>query len=325
MLLIAVLVASPLCAGELEERQRVRLAVSELFLSEKLAELEALAARYRSTEERTLAGASKLRLFYEGIEEAMPESPTDGDSWKRQHQIAQKWIDAYHRSPTPYVAKAHIFINRAWAFRGGGFANTVSAWNSLRYKQEAKKARDWLLEHSDIASQDPDYYAVLSFAYRAKPKAKDEVRALIYEGISRFANYDHLYFRGAGYLSPKWSGSLQELAKFATHAVDRTGDERGHEMYARVYWAAGSSGNGRYYFQEPNTDIEKLEQGMRDLVQNYPDQWNVNHMALYACVLNNRDLAADFIDLIEPPIIEQAWLTERNYNGCLRWLGRNSE
>lgn len=314
--IVALLLLGTAVAGEREERDYIGILSGSLFTARDFRALEELAGTYRESLDRTPAGMLKLRKFYGGIEDAAPSNDPEHPNWAMAMDTVAQWISKYPGSPTPYVAKAHLLITHGWAYRGTGNASTVDPDDRLRLKQLAGEAKELLLSHKNVVSRDPESYSSIATADIALGTAEGEFRSSLDEGIEAFPNYDEYYFRGREYYSPKWYGSEQAVESFAVEAMERTRDERGYEMYARLYWAAGRRPSGGYYFQGPIANWEMMRDGIGDLVERYPDQWNVNHLAFFACVNRDHQLAEDLVQLVVEPIIESAWTRGSNFDLC---------
>ena len=218
------------------------------------------------------------------------------------------------------AARAHNLL--AWAHRGEGFANELSFMQVVRFKFALRKARDLLLRNADVASADPGYYAELLGSSLGAGLSPDKISGFLGEGVSRYPDYDELYFRTIAFSQPKWGGSIHEVAALADFAVANTESQRGYEMYARIYWGAGQAQDGKFFFQSPPASWDKMRQGINELVERYPDQWNINHLALFACVERDRELARRLVARVKEPILESAWHGRRNYEVCEAWLNK---
>ncbi len=315
-----LLLAAQAWAGEREVRDEVRHETAMLFLDRSFELLNERALQYRAGVERTPAGMLKSALYYAGIEDAAPNEPDDSDGWKAIHVIADEFIAAYPTAPWPYLAKAHLHEKRAWAYRGSGYMSNVSYWGRLRYEQEMKKIRDLLERHKQYVSSDPQYYAIAIIAAGAGIDPKERIRELHLEGAAKFPYYDEIYFAAANYYRPVWFGSDDDIENLAMDAVSRTRHERGYEMYVRVYWAAGPGRDGRFLFEIDQFKWGKFKQGMRDLLAHYPDQWNINHLGLFSCIVSDFGLFRDLLAELEEPILMKAWYTQRNFDRCRQSL-----
>jgi len=323
-ILVTCLLASvsTVAADESVIRDRIKKESEDLFRANDYAGLESIAARYRANGTRTPSGLLMLPLFYLGVADVAPEEGANRQAWKSVHDAADRWLAQYPNSPTPYIAKSHILLRRAWAYRGTSYASDVGLWNMLRFKQEAKKARDVLLARDSLTKSDPEFYTEILSTLLATGDREEDYRAYLDEGLTKYPDYDALYFRALVFHDPRWGGSENDIARFAAEAVGRTSEARGLEMYARIYWSAGQRRSGGFYFQNPPADWTKMRAGIRDLVNRYPDQWNINHLAFFACIRKDAEVAGELLEMLVEPIVESAWHSNRNYEGCKNWLLR---
>jgi hypothetical protein len=156
---------------------------------------------------------------------------------------------------------------------------------------------------------------------------KSEFQKLIDEGLKREPLYYQLYFTAINYFTPKWHGSAKEIEEFANSAVGRTKEQEGLGMYTRIYWAASQDQYGQRLFIDSNVVWEKMKKGMDDVLKRYPDQWNINNFALFACLAKDREKARELFNLIKEPPIVKVWKSEPNYLRCKSWAygGRGTD
>jgi len=323
LIILCILIAPTADAGEMDEREEIHQSVAQLFRDGDFGALEEMAELYRSQELRTSAGAWKIAEFYTGISKVALDFPKDDiDKWTRAAESIDRWIEAYSHSPTPYVAKGAALMNRGWKYRGEGWSSTVEPGDALSYQMHAYFAAGFLIDNYDIASQDPHWYYLVVDSLRAFGADKKEVLEFAGEGFDRYRNYDPLYFEMAGYLSPKWRGSREELEAFAQEAVKQTYADRGSELYARIYWAAGTGGNGKYMMYTAPTDWELILKSMDEVLERYPAQWNIQKFAFFTCYKYDAKAATKYMDMTEYPIVVDAWITVESFIRCKTYLNR---
>jgi hypothetical protein len=318
-LIVACLTVSTVAfSGEQEERAKTQQAVAAMFADNNFAALEALAESYRSEKTRTPSGAWQLTEYYNGLTEVGLNFPEgDQESWTRAAASIDSWINAYPNSPTPYIVKGAAIMNDRWAYRGEGWAGEVEDASIGDTDEHAMFATTFLMDNIKVGSNDPHWYYLIGDALTSIVMPKDEYLEFVGEGLDRYPDYDPLYFKLAGYLSPNRFGSLEELETFAQDAVKRTQASRGYELYARIYWATGFYRPGQYAFQSPIASWSKMVKGMEEVVERYPDQWNINNFAYFSCI--NRDLVATigFLQKVKEPVPATAWGDdEMNYQAC---------
>lgn len=90
------------------------------------------------------------------------------------------------------------------------------------------------------------------------------------------------------YNAPKWGGSAQAIEDFARAAVGRTRKTEGEGMYARIYWYAAQSQYHDQLFSQSKVDWPTMKRGIHDVLARYPDAWNLNNFARFACLAGDR-------------------------------------
>ena len=148
---------------------------------------------------------------------------------------------------------------------------------------------------------------------------RTEFERIIDEGLKKEPLYYQLYFTALEYFAPKWYGSERDIEEFANSAVARTKEQEGLGMYARIYWAASQTQYGEKLFTGSNVVWEKMKRGIDDVLKRYPDQWNINNFALFACLANDRQKAGELFKLIKEPPILDVWKSESNYSRYKLW------
>lgn len=310
-------------ADELREREDGHNESGHLFLASDFAELERLGSIYREKSLRTSSGTWKLSLFYEGIADVgLAYDKDDHDQWRKGLDLFDKWIVEYPNSTTPYIARAAALIGRAWSVRGGGYVGGIQRDHMRKYQELVAEAGEYLMEHPDLRFEDPHWYLLMTHVYEALGVEKDAFWELYTEGLERYPDYDPFIFVAGNYYSPRWYGSLEDIEKLARYTSEQTEATRDFAPYARIYWVVGFVRKlGKYAFQLPPANWSDMVRGMDAVIERYPSQWNINHFGFFACFANDHETAARYIKLVEEPIVEKAWVSKKNYQGCRRNAG----
>lgn len=305
--------------GELEERQAITKQTIALFYNENYKVLEQQAQEYRMKKSRTASGLWKLTLFYFGINDAANIDIKNEKFWSSLKSKTEKWVKEYPKSPTPYISHGIVMMRYAWKFRGRGWAHTVpmEAWQPFR--EHLNNARAFLEKHKEIASTDPHWYEVMTTITIGLDINRTEFEKIVDEGLRKEPLYYQLYFNAVDYFAPKWYGNEKDIEEFANSAVTRTKEQEGLGMYARIYWAASQTQYGERLFVDSNVVWEKMKRGIDDVLKRYPDQWNINNFALFACLAKDRQKARELFSLIKEPPILQVWESESNYLRYKSW------
>ncbi len=318
--LFITIASNTLIAEELEEREAIQKQTAFLLRSRNFRELERLAQEYRVDRSRTPSGVWKLTCFYAGIPGWFADIDIkDENYWNSRKSTTEGWIKEYPNSPTPYISHAIVTKQYAWKFRGGGYAHTVpeEAWQPFR--EHLNKAKAVLEKHKEIASTDPHWYDIMADIANGLSANKSEFQKLINEGLKKEPLYYQLYFTAINYFAPKWHGNAEDIEEFANSAVARTKEQEGLGMYARVYWAASQYQYGERLFTDSNVVWGKMKKGIDDVLKQYPDQWNINNFALFACLAKDREKARELFNLVKEPPIVRVWKSESNYLRYKSW------
>lgn len=275
-------------SGEIREREAIRGRVETALMKRDFAALNAMEQEFRTQRSRTSSGTWKLSWFYRSLPDATPRK--DGTCVNEAEPILTKWREAYPAQPAPLIAQAQNLVSLAWCIRGNGSWHQVpkAAWPA--FYRAIGTARQILEANHEIASVDPQYYAVMVDIYMAEGRSKAALQSLLDEATAREPLYYETYFGAAYYYLPQWHGDPGDLHRLGRYAVQRTRDTDGSGVYARLMWTLiGISG----------TDLGEMDwatakRGMQDVMRAYPDEWNAAGFARLSCRMNDGKAAASF-------------------------------
>jgi hypothetical protein len=318
-LLLAMCFATPTIADELRQRQELTETVTTRFFAEDFDALERLATEFRTGKSRSASGTWRLTHFYYAFNSALPSREKDDGFWSRANAIADRWVQRYPRSPTAHMVRATVLVRHGWKFRGGGYASSVdpAAWPP--FFKKLGEAKDYLRRHKDVASVDPHWYDSMAQIATAEGWDSRDFEALVDEGLTREPLYYQLYFSAVTFYLPKWGGDAGQIESFANAAVKRTQKEEGYALYARIYWVASQYQYGSDLFTRTGVVWPKMKRGIADVLARYPDQWNINNFAHFACLAGDRDEARKLIGRMSGVPIMQAWKTVETFSRCQAW------
>lgn len=305
--------------AELPIWEKIYSEVADAFLSGNFEKLEKYYSIYRQRTSRTPDGQWELQFFYIGLLPA--HSKTERD-WMEAEAKILKWIKAYPKSPAPYIVYSRFLISRGWHFRGEQFAKEVprEAWEP--FQKNIELARSTLERSKEIASVDPQWYANMLIVARLQSWSRKEVKKLLHEALYKEPYYQGTYHEAFSYLLPKWTGSFEEAEKLADDAVAITNKCEGRAMYTRIYWRAfnGESEFTSKSFNSAHVDWKKMSEGFEDILVHYPDPWNVNNYARFACLARDKAKARELINKIGSKPVIEAWnQDEVNFTDCQKW------
>ena len=315
----SLLLSDGALCDELSERATIRREVGTLIAGEQFSALEALSARYRSAKSRTSSGIWHLTLFYSGVSSAFHTDRKEQEFWLKADRSAKRWIVNYPDSPTGHLAYARMLLNHGWNFRGSGYANTVEPQNWKPFHDYVQQARAYLEKNKDVASSDPYWYELMAVIAYAQGWPESEFSRLISEGLQREPAFYQTYFAAIDYYAPKWGGSIEAIEQFAREGLERTRSSEGFAMYARIYWYASQTEFGDRLFSESLVDWTTMKKGIDDVLTRYPDSWNINNFAKFACLSKDKIKTAELMARLNDGPLMSVWGTPLSFQQCKVW------
>lgn len=320
-----ILIGQARAATELEQRAAIKASVEQSFLADDFGQLESMAMAYRTEKSRTSSGLWNLALFYTSLDEVI-KNQTKGDDRDAMFEAVeakiQKWTHEFPDSPTGHIAQSWALIERAWAHRGGGYASIVKPESWAPFKHHIAMARANLEEFKSVASVDPKWYGTMILIARAENWDRNEFDALLNEALDREPLFYQTYFSALEYLLPKWHGNMEEIENFAQNAVARTKEQEGLGLYAQIYWYASRSQYKDDIFNNTLVEWSQMKDGFEDVISRYPDAWNLNNYARFACLAGDKPKTIELLKRIESSVVAEAWTTPLLKNRCATWASR---
>lgn len=314
MLLVGSLVFSnqSFSATELEDRARISKTAQDAFLRGDFSRLEETSRSYRTTKNRTASGIWKLTLFYSGISigidaEAKANAKQQEAAYRKLNDKTKKWAQQYPDSPSAHIAQSIVHISHAWAYRGGGYAASVKPEAWPLFRKYISLARQNLETHKTVAAADPRWYETMLTVARAEGWERSKFDNLLNEALDREPSFYETYFSALNYLLPQWSGGTREIEEFARKAAQRTLKQEGRGMYARIYWFASQTHFENDLFSKSFAAWPLMKNGFEDIIARYPDDWNLNNYAKFACLAHDKPKVRELMKRIERSIVVEAW------------------
>ena len=302
---------------ELSTRNDIKDQVLQAYLNEDFASLEAMASEFRNSEEKTSSGVWKLSWFYRSFHDLTATYRDKDRFYEEQLQVIRRWIEQFPDSPTGYIVYSEILHSKAFSYRGKDWDEDARDDKNARYKSELNRNFKHLEYYRYIAATDPQWHVIMANTLRGLGAESEEFWQHIKEGISDYPYYQEIYFAAAMYYSPRWYGDPEQVDVLARQAVDKTFDKLGESMYVRVYWSAASLGGDVPIYLYDTTDWDMVIRSMRDVLSEYPDQWNINHFAYFSCLKGDVQTLAALLQMLKTPI-KSAWRSTEVYNLCLK-------
>lgn len=315
LLFLTLLAPAQASADEKAGRMEVTLKVFNLVHNKAFAELDALAKSYRDSESRTNSGVWHLTIFYDALGAPSDVILSDED-YKAAFNTFDEWIKASPSSPTPYIGKASMLASYAWKFRGNKMADEVPIKDFAPFFYHLGEAKKLLEKSKEVSSQDPEWYAQMAYIMMGLNTKEDEFDAVVDEGLKKYPYYYPIYFNTALHLLPVWGGTVEKIEAFALKAIERTKEKEGMGVYSRIYWYLGSIQYDLRLFLDTKVDWLKMKQGIKDVLEKYPDQWNINNFGYFSCIQGDKEMTKELIDRITPFPVKDVWGEESFFLHC---------
>lgn len=303
---------------ELDMREALTEQAKAWFAARDFAALDRSYDGYTQRSERTPSGLWKSGFVSVGAEQALGPAQND-EQFERADALLQQWLSARPDSTLAHLLRARLMVQRAWAYRGDGYAASVEEANWRPFFDGLRRTKEYLEAHKPVASASPEYYSLTITVLKGLQKSPFPT---FDEGLERFPGYYPIYFSMLDYLLPKWHGSTEQIEHFASEAVARTQQAEGRGMYARIYWYAAQSQFHDNLFLQSKANWERMRAGFDDVIARYPDQWNLQNYASFACDANDEETLKKLFERIREPSLDEAWRSHERYLACGRRVGK---
>jgi hypothetical protein len=175
------------------------------------------------------------------------------------------------------------------------------------------------LKGSEATGKDsPMWYWTALIVAGSTGQAADAFDTLFEEAVTRYPTYQTLYFTRVNYLLPQWGGNFKRVDAFVDKAVARTASSEGNAFYVWLYVDVSRKVDGDYLATTAAT-WPKMKQGFDDLVARYPDDWNKNLYATFACRARDKEATVRMLRELGDKAQLGAWSEGVTTEGCKRF------
>jgi hypothetical protein len=312
-------------AGEMEVRSGLKAFTVSSFARR---EYQAIEDRYKAalaTSERTPSGALVSNLILRNLVTPPSNDLPDGADvyWLPLEQTLDEWAALFPDSSLVAVARSQAFQGHGRSWRGNGFSRTVSPESFRKFDTYTQRAYEALMAREKVGRKDPNWYVEMINISRSQGWDRERSLGLLDEATKAFPYNYLIYTIFANRLAPRWGGSREAVAIFASFAADKTRAVEGESVYARIYWAVGDILDAE--LSDPDVDWKRINAGFEDLIQRYPDGWNLNHYAKMACAARDWLTTRQVLLRIKGSVEPQAWNDRAHYLRCVDAAGLKRE
>jgi ankyrin repeat protein len=249
--------------------------------------LEDLYQKAKDGQPRTPSGIWKLAIFYRTLA-----------SYGKMEQ-ADAWRKAYPDSVAARIFQAWMYEDRARSdCRCNGNKEPAAATQALKILAETKAMA--------ARAKDPEWYRAMieTLPYSASFAT---LPAILHEGAAAYPAYHEMYFSAAWYLHPAWHGSPERVESMARTAATSSDVAETRSLYARIYWYLDQTKYGGALFKQSRADWPTMRASFNALVAAYPDAYNLNAFAYFACLAHDDKTAQDALRRAGGQVILETW------------------
>lgn len=282
--------------------------------------LEALAAKYRASQESYANGMWKLSYYYDGLE------PGDNEAelvWQARLKRLRDWNQNKPDSVTARVALGQFWIGYAWKARGYGWADTVTDEGWREMSDRLENAAQALREAGRMKDRCPVLRSSLLRFALGNEKDRTEYDQMFNQDIAEFPDYEPYYNSRAIFLLPRWYGEDGEWVRDLTNYANRIGGEKGDMIYAQVVWNTHHYGGRIDIFDEKAKDKpswERVDRGFTAILKRWPDSIAAkNERAHLAALAGEREAARKYFAETKGEVDLNSWVAKGEYEEAYQW------
>ncbi|MCW5593967.1 MAG: hypothetical protein KIS74_17840 [Burkholderiales bacterium] len=207
-----------------------------------------------------------------------------------ERTLAQ-WAKASPDSRLRRLVEAIKWQRQAWVARGGGYASSVPGEAMSVFRDRLARATKALDSAGPEGKASPIWYWVALIVAGSSGQPASAFDALYEEAAGRFPSYHTIHYTRMNYLLPQWGGSFDAVDDFVRKVVERTRESEGEAFYAWLYVDVARKTDGDL-FKVTRASWPRMKKGFEDMVARYPDAWNRNLFATFACRARDKETTA---------------------------------
>lgn len=299
--------------NELVYRSRVYSEVIIPFADQAIEEQERRVATLRQSAAKSPSGLWQLLFHYDAMAQSI--CPLDDDTIGK---ALTRWSELFPPSPTPLIYQSLRLECRLEQAREKMQLGSLPGGKAgkLVFRSRAREWKDYLLRHGQVGKTDPQYFTHLIRVMGHLEEPFDQIMAVLEEAVAVEPTFHQSYF--AALESAGTALSPQSLESFANYASDKTEGTDAAGMYVRVYWFSYQALFGAATFSLPTINWAKMKAAMDQVLARYPDEWNLNHFALFSCLRQDPLQSRLLLAQIGSPLLP-VWRDAQLYRACKEW------
>jgi hypothetical protein len=265
-------------------------------------------------------GLARIQRFREGVGQVVRDLRETGDAYLVELEaLTLRWATERPLSALAHTLHARTLVARAWAYRGDGFARSVTPEGWRQFALHLDRAARHLASVDAVVETDSSAHRELLVVGRGLGWSLAQQQRIAERGLR--ANPDDIGLWGQLVVSalPKWQGDAAEVDRVIRRAAQATQGRRGDDLYARLYADAADGDFSHALFEDSRADWPRMRKGFRDMLQRWPDSTlNWNRFAYVACLARDRETLSEALDRVKDKPLLEAWgnNARRTFDGC---------
>lgn len=298
--------------------------ILRLVYSLDIDQLESHARLFRDTHRMTSGGTYLLANYYSYLSGVA--NTRASDSVAAMMKLFADWKEKYPKSAVPHVGEAVLQTSVAWAARGGGYADTVTADGWQGFHQGLQRAEQSLVNAEATGDTDPHIYAAWMKVGMGLTYARPRFDEMLEKSARIQPDYFPTYTARAYSLLPRWLGSYSDCERFASKVVEVTSDTCGEAGYARIAYSLLPYHSADELLSQFGFAYTRLQASFDDLLVQYPEANNIrNAYSRFAVAARDRETAARLFEAIGDERVPRYWRSEEDFDAARRWAAGEAE
>jgi hypothetical protein len=283
--------------------------------------LEAIADSLAFTHARWPSGRLVLGSFYEWGFGHVNNQGDGAELWSAHLAKLREWTDARPGSDVARFALAEALIGRAWAARGGGWANTVSRDRWQRFGSDLEEAGRMLMQCGDSTKVTYEWHsAFMSVLHGIGGQGDSLYRVVAEDALARFPDEPRFYAGVTNHLLPRWYGQPGDWERFAAGSTADLPDSIRDEFYARVV-AEGSRFEGNVFQESRELSWSRTQRGLLAWHRRFPRSTQpTSALAKLAWMAGDRGVARQAFASLRDTVDLEVWRTLPTYWAARQWV-----
>jgi hypothetical protein len=264
---------------------------------------------------RTVDGTWMAKVFPEAFETVFVYMPPG-----KVRKLFETWKVRNPSSHLRPIAEAFAWQERAWNVKGSECYSQVPP--------EARKAFDVLLDHAASAlreseAQDgssPLWQVAAMLVAGGQGRSGADLDALLGKWTRQSPGFEPLYAARLVFLMPEWGGDYGKVDRFIRLSAKQTAAIEGRSFYAWLYLEVAQVSRCEDLLDRSEVSWPDLQAAFEDMLVRYPDVWNRNLYATFACRARDEETTRRLLGELGKDAHLGAYTSSISNKSCYRML-----